>query len=240
MSEVHKVGLASKRPTINVFDLRKTFRVGTVKVHALRGISLSVDKGEFVSVVGPSGCGKSTLLNMLGALDKPSHGKVVIDGINLTKLNDTKLARFRNLKVGIIFQTYNLINRTTVINNIELPAMVNGTPSKIRRRKALQLMRIVGIEEMAYRKPIEMSGGQQQRVAVARALINDPAIILADEPTGNLDSKTGGGIMKLLSRLNNEEKVTIVMVTHNLDYANEAGKIIHLKDGIVEKIVKKN
>jgi putative ABC transport system ATP-binding protein len=240
MSEVRNVGLALKRPTINVSNLRKTFRVGPVRVHALRGVSLSVDKGEFVSVVGPSGCGKSTLLNMLGALDKPSHGKVVIDGINLTKLNDTKLARFRNLKVGIIFQTYNLINRTTVINNIELPAMVNGTPSNIRRRKALQLLRIVGIEEMAYRKPIEMSGGQQQRVAVARALINDPAIILADEPTGNLDSKTGRGIMQLLSKLNNEEKVTIVMVTHNLDYANEAGKIIHLKDGIVEKIVKKN
>ena len=239
MSSVQILPSSSNRPTIKVFDLRKIFRAGTVKVHALRGITLAVDKGEFVSVVGPSGCGKSTFLNMVGALDRPTKGKVVIDGINITKLDDKKLARFRNLKIGLIFQTYNLINRTKVINNVELPAIIRGIPAKIRRRKALKLLRTVGIEEMMDRKPIEMSGGQQQRVAIARALINDPAIILADEPTGNLDSKTGREIMQLFSQLNKEEKVTIIMVTHNLNLAEETDRIIYLRDGEVEKIIKK-
>ena len=239
MSSAQNVGSSLNRPTIKVSNLRKIFRVGTVKVHALRGITLAVDKGEFVSVVGPSGCGKSTFLNMVGALDRPTKGKVVIDGINITKLDDKKLARFRNLKIGLIFQTYNLINRTKVINNVELPAIIRGIPAKIRRRKALKLLRTVGIEEMMDRKPIEMSGGQQQRVAIARALINDPSIILADEPTGNLDSKTGREIMQLFSHLNKEEKVTIIMVTHNLNLAEETDRIIYLRDGEVEKIINK-
>ncbi len=239
MSSVQNLEPSSNSPIIKVSDLRKIFRVGTVKVHALRGITLAVDKGEFVSVVGPSGCGKSTFLNMVGALDRPTKGKVVIDGINITRLNDKKLARFRNLKIGLIFQTYNLINRTKVINNVELPAIIRGVPAKIRRRKALKLLRTVGIEEMMHRKPIEMSGGQQQRVAIARALINDPTIILADEPTGNLDSKTGGEIMQLFSHLNKEEKATIIMVTHNLNLAEETDRIIYLRDGEIEKIIKK-
>ena len=238
MSNVQNLGRAN-RPIIKVSDLMKIFRTGTFKVHALRGISLSVDKGEFVSVIGPSGCGKSTFLNMVGALDRPSKGKVVIDNININKLNDKKLARFRNLKIGLIFQTYNLINRTKVINNVELPAIVRGIPAKIRRRKALNLLKLVGIRELADRKPLEMSGGQQQRVAIARALINDPSIILADEPTGNLDSKTGKEIIQLLSRLNKENSVTIIMVTHNLSLAEETDRIIHLRDGEVEKIIKK-
>jgi putative ABC transport system ATP-binding protein len=238
MSNIQNLGRAN-RPIIKVSDLSKIFRTGTVKVHALRGISLSVDKGEFVSVIGPSGCGKSTFLNMVGALDRPSKGKVVIDNININKLSDKKLARFRNLKIGLIFQTYNLINRTKVINNVELPAIVRGIPAKIRRRKALNLLKLVGIRELADRKPLEMSGGQQQRVAIARALINDPSIILADEPTGNLDSKTGKEIIQLLSRLNKENSVTIIMVTHNLNLAEETDRIIHLRDGEVEKIIKK-
>ncbi|WP_455276247.1 ABC transporter ATP-binding protein [[Eubacterium] cellulosolvens] len=231
--------MASNRPTIETSDLGKVFKTGVIKVHALKEINLSVNKGEFISVVGPSGCGKSTLLNMLGALDRPTKGKVVIDGVNITTLDDRGLALFRNLKMGFIFQTYNLINRTKAINNVELPAMIKGIPDKKRHQKALGLLKLVGILEMADRKPLEMSGGQQQRVAIARALINNPAIILADEPTGNLDSKTGKEIMRLLSRLNKDSSTTIVMVTHNLKLAKYADKIIHLKDGEVEKIVKK-
>lgn len=232
-----KIGL--KLPTIETSDLGKVFRTGEIKVHALRGINLSVNKGEFISVVGPSGCGKSTLLNMFGALDRPTKGKVIIDGINITTLDDRGLALFRNLKMGFIFQTYNMINRTKAINNVELPAMIKGMPDKKRRQKALKLLKLVGIPEMADRKPLEMSGGQQQRVAIARALINNPTTILADEPTGNLDSKTGKEIIQLLSRLNKDSATTIVMVTHNLKLTRYADKVIHLKDGEVEKIVKK-
>ncbi len=236
---VQKAETALSRPTIETSDLRKVFRIGEIRVHALRRVSLSVNKGEFVAVVGPSGCGKSTLLNMLGALDRPTKGEVVIDGVNISRLNDKKLARFRNLKIGFVFQTYNLVNRTKVINNVELPAMIKGMSARKRRIKALKLLKLVGIEETAYRKPLEMSGGQQQRVAIARALINDPAIILADEPTGNVDSKTGKGIVQLLSRLNKENGATILMVTHNLRLTSYSDKIVHLRDGEVEKIIEK-
>ena len=225
----------SDRPTIWVSKLHKVYRTGTVEVHALRGISFKVNEGEFVSIMGPSGCGKSTLLNMLGALDRPSKGKVVIDSVNIRKLDDKELALFRNLKIGIVFQTYNLVNRTTIINNVELPAMIKGTPAKERRSKSLKMLKLVGLEETAYRKPLEISGGQQQRVAIARALINEPTIILADEPTGNLDSKTGKGIIQLLSKLNKENKATVVLVTHDMGWAKYANKIVYLKDGEIEK-----
>jgi putative ABC transport system ATP-binding protein len=229
----------STRPTIWVSKLHKVYRTGTVEVHALKGISFEVYEGEFVSIMGPSGCGKSTLLNMLGALDRPSKGKVVIDSVNIRRLNDKELALFRNLKIGIVFQTYNLVNRTTIINNVELPAMIKGTPAKERRSKSLKMLKLVGLEETAYRTPLEISGGQQQRVAIARALINEPAIILADEPTGNLDSKTGKEIIQLMSKLNRENKATVIMVTHDMGWAKYANKIIHLKDGEIEKIVEK-
>ena len=224
-------------PAIKVIGLKKIYRVGPVRVPALRGISFSIDRGEFVSIVGPSGCGKSTLLNMIGALDKPTQGKIIVDGIDITKLGERKLARFRNLKVGFIFQAYNLINRTTVLKNVELPAIVKGIPSRIRRLKALKLLKLVGLEEKANRKPIEMSGGEQQRVAIARALMNDPTIVLADEPTGNLDSKTGEEIVSLLGKINKENGATIVMVTHNLELANRTNRMIRLRDGQVEKII---
>ena len=227
------------RPTIWVSKLHKVYGTGTVEVHALKGISFKVNEGEFVSIMGPSGCGKSTLLNMLGALDRPSKGKVVIDSVDIRKLNDKELALFRNLKIGIVFQTYNLVNRTTIINNVELPAMIKGTPAKERRSKSLKMLKLVGLEETAYRTPLQISGGQQQRVAIARALINEPAIILADEPTGNLDSKTGKGIIQLLSKLNKENKATVIMVTHDMGWAKYANKIVHLKDGEIEKIVEK-
>jgi putative ABC transport system ATP-binding protein len=224
-------------PAIEVVDLGKVYAMGSVRVPALRGVTFTVERGRFVSIVGPSGCGKSTLLNMIGALDRPTRGKVVVDGVDITKLNDRGLARFRNSKVGFIFQTYNLINRTTVLKNVELPAIVKGIPSKVRRLKALKLLRLVGLEEKADRKPTEMSGGEQQRVAIARALINDPAIVLADEPTGNLDSKTGEEIISLLGRINRENGATIIMVTHNLELANRTNRIIRLRDGLIEKVI---
>ncbi|MEM2123434.1 MAG: ABC transporter ATP-binding protein [Candidatus Bathyarchaeia archaeon] len=224
-------------PAIEVADLRKVYSVGSVRVPALRGVTFTVERGKFVSIVGPSGCGKSTLLNMIGALDRPTQGRVVIDGVDITRLNDRRLARFRNSKIGFIFQTYNLINRTTVLRNVELPAIVKGIPSKIRRLKALKLLRLVGLEEEADRRPIEISGGEQQRVAIARALINDPAIVLADEPTGNLDSKTGEEIISLLSRINRENGATIIMVTHNLELANRTNRMIRLRDGLIEKVI---
>ncbi len=211
--------------------------MGSVKVPALRGINITVDKGEFVSIVGPSGCGKSTILNLLGALDKPSKGKVIVDGIDITKLSERRLAHFRNLKVGFIFQSYNLINRTTVIKNVELPGVVKGIPARIRRLKALKLLKLVGLIEKAYRKPLEMSGGEQQRVAIARALMNDPAIILADEPTGNLDTKTGEEIIQILGKINKESGSTVVMVTHDLDLAQRTNKMVRLRDGQIEKII---
>ncbi|MGC8849707.1 MAG: ABC transporter ATP-binding protein [Candidatus Bathyarchaeia archaeon] len=224
-------------PAIEVVGLKKVYSVGSVRVPALRGVTFTVEKGKFVSIVGPSGCGKSTLLNMIGALDRPTQGKVVVDGVDITRLNDRRLARFRNSKIGFIFQTYNLINRTTVLRNVELPAIVKGIPSRIRRLKALKLLRLVGLEEKANRKPTEMSGGEQQRVAIARALINDPAIVLADEPTGNLDSKTGEEIINLLSKINRENGATIIMVTHNLELANRTNRMIRLRDGLIEKVI---
>ncbi|MEM2864830.1 MAG: ABC transporter ATP-binding protein [Candidatus Bathyarchaeia archaeon] len=229
--------MSKSLPAIEVVGLRKVYSVGSVRVPALRGVTFTVEKGKFVSIVGPSGCGKSTLLNMIGALDRPTQGKVVVDGVDITRLNDRRLARFRNSKIGFIFQTYNLINRTTVLRNVELPAIVKGIPSRIRRLKALKLLKLVGLEEKADRKPTEMSGGEQQRVAIARALINDPAIVLADEPTGNLDSKTGEEIISLLGRINRENGATIIMVTHNLELANRTNRMIRLRDGLIEKVI---
>jgi len=225
-------------PIIETINLEKVYKIGSIYVPALKGVNLTVNKGEFIAVVGPSGCGKSTLLNLLGALDKPTKGKIIVDGIEITQLNDKQLAKFRNLKIGFIFQSYNLINRTSILKNVELPAIVSGVSAKIRKAKALTLLKLVGLEEKAYRKPMEISGGEQQRVAIARALMNDPAIILADEPTGNLDSKTGNEIIQLLSKINKERNTTIVMVTHNLELANKTDRIIWLRDGQIEKIVK--
>lgn len=221
---------------IETYGLTKTYVVGKVRVAALRGVELKVKRGEYVSIVGPSGCGKSTLLNLLGALDKPTSGKIIIDGVDITALGERSLARFRNRKVGFIFQSYNLINRTTALKNVELPAIMLGMPEKKRRRRALELLELVGLGEKADRKPSELSGGEQQRVAIARALMNDPSIILADEPTGNLDTKTGREIDGLMHKINRERGATIVMVTHNMELAEDTDRIIHLRDGVVEKV----
>jgi putative ABC transport system ATP-binding protein len=187
--------------------------------------------------VGPSGSGKSTLLNMLGALDRPTSGKVFMDGIDIFSLNDSQLATVRNDKLGFIFQSYNLINRTTVLKNVEFPGIVGGMSDADRRRRALKLLDFLGIKNKANFKPLNLSGGQQQRVAIARALMNDPKIILADEPTGNLDTKTGIDVFNLLTLLSREFKRTIIMVTHNPELAAATDRAIHIRDGAIEKDV---
>ena len=221
---------------IVVDNVHKYYYVGTVTVHALRGISLKVKKGEFVAIMGPSGSGKSTLLNIIGALDRPTSGKVYIDGVDISQLDSDQLAELRNKKIGFVFQSYNLINRTTVLRNIEMPAIVAGIPKKLRAQKAKKLLEILGLDETALRRrPIHLSGGQQQRVAIARALMNNPTILLADEPTGNLDSKTGAEVMRYLRKLNRELGVTIVLVTHDRSVAEMADRILHIKDGVIVK-----
>jgi putative ABC transport system ATP-binding protein len=220
---------------IETVDLKKIYSMGLVKVPALQGVSLKVKHGEMISIVGPSGSGKSTLLNLLGALDTPTSGKILIDGVNISRMGERALARFRNKRIGFVFQSYNLIDRSRVIRNIELPAIVADMPRKTRDRRVHELLELVGLGDKANRRPNALSGGEQQRVAIARALMNDPAFILADEPTGNLDTRTGQEIENLLLRVNRERKATIVIVTHNLELAEGTGRIIHLRDGTIEK-----
>jgi putative ABC transport system ATP-binding protein len=220
---------------IKTIDLKKIYFTGLLTVNALNSINIEVGSGEIISVVGPSGSGKSTLLNMISALDRPTSGKILIDGIDITRLKDRSLSKFRNRKIGFVFQSYNLINRSSVKKNLELPAIVAGMPKKVREKRVSDLLELVGLKGIQNRKPTMLSGGQQQRVAIARALINDPAFILADEPTGNLDSKTGNEITDLLCKINHERGATIVAVTHDLEFADKTKRIFHLRDGKIEK-----
>ncbi len=222
---------------VEAIDLVKVYRVGKREVWALRGLNLKVKEGEFLAVVGPSGSGKSTLLNLIGALDRPTSGAVLVDGIDTSKLSDSELSRFRNEKIGFVFQSFNLINRISVIRNVELPAVVKGTPKDVRERRARELLEEVGLGDKIYMKPLELSGGEQQRVAIARALINNPRFILADEPTGNLDSVTSKEIYRLLRRLNRMHGTTVIVVTHDLELAQECDRIVYLRDGKVEREV---
>ncbi|MCD6511204.1 MAG: ABC transporter ATP-binding protein [Thaumarchaeota archaeon] len=222
---------------VEAIDLVKVYRVGKREVWALRGLNLKVKEGEFLAVVGPSGSGKSTLLNLIGALDRPTSGAVLVDGIDTSKLSDSELSRFRNEKIGFVFQSFNLINRISVIRNVELPAMVKGTPKDVRERRARELLEEVGLGDKIYMKPLELSGGEQQRVAIARALINNPRFVLADEPTGNLDSVTSKEIYRLLRRLNRMHGTTVIVVTHDLELAQECDRIVYLRDGKVEREV---
>jgi putative ABC transport system ATP-binding protein len=222
---------------MKVENLTKIFESAAGRVVALRGVNLSISKGEFVSIVGPSGSGKSTLLNIIGALDRPTSGRVLIRGVDIFSLGDSEIATMRNYLIGFIFQSYNLISRTTVAKNVELPCIISGMGAADRKRRAMKMLEVLGIGDKADYKPSSLSGGQQQRVAIARALMNDPAIILADEPTGNLDTKTGKEVFDLLSMLSSKFRRTIVMVTHNPELAGATDRAIYIRDGMVEKEV---
>jgi putative ABC transport system ATP-binding protein len=226
----------------NKFDLivrnvSKVFVSKAGKLVALRGISFIVKRGEFVSIVGPSGSGKSTLLNIIGALDRPTQGVVLIGGVNISSLNDDEIAYMRNKLIGFIFQSYNLIHRMSVQKNVELPAMVSGMNRSERAHKSLILLQALGIKDKAKLKASNLSGGEQQRVAIARSLINNPTLVLADEPTGNLDTKTGAEVFDLLKMLSTKNKRTVVMVTHNQELSSQTDRIIYIKDGMIEKEV---
>ena len=228
-------GLDGTSVALKVENLSKVFESAGGRVIALKKISFTVNKGEFVSIIGPSGSGKSTLLNILGALDKPSFGKIYIGGIDVFSLKDNMIARMRNNLIGFIFQSFNLINRTTVQRNVEIPSIIAGMGTKERATRSLKLLNILGIGDKAKSKPMTLSGGQQQRVAIARSLINNPTIILADEPTGNLDTKTGNDVFELLKLLSKKYERTIIFVTHNPELAEKTDRSIYIKDGQIEK-----
>jgi putative ABC transport system ATP-binding protein len=219
---------------ISTEDLWKTYDMGSEQVHALRGINLRIQRNEYVAIMGPSGSGKSTLMNLIGCLDSPSKGQYWLNQQLVSDLDDDELARIRNKEIGFVFQTFNLLARATSLHNVELPLIYAGVPSEERTERAKAALTSVGMESRMNHKPNELSGGQRQRVAVARALVNNPAIILADEPTGNLDSQTGNEIMALFDRLHSEGN-TIIVVTHEHDIAEYAHRIIYIKDGVVAK-----
>lgn len=224
-------------PVIQTNDLIKTYKIGEVEVHALAGVSVTINKGEVVAIMGPSGSGKSTLMNLLGCLDRPTSGRYILDGEEVSELDDDQLAGIRNRKVGFVFQSFNLLSRSTALANVELPMRYAGV-SKERVQRAAEALEAVGLADRMNHKPTELSGGQQQRVAIARALVNHPAILMADEPTGNLDSKSGKEIMDLLLSLNKEHGTTLIIVTHDPTIAAQTQRIIRLKDGLVEEEAK--
>lgn len=223
--------VGSEKPVIELKDVWKVYKMGEVDVPALKGISFKINKGDSVAIVGVSGSGKSTMLNLVGSLDSPTRGKVLLDGQDITKLTESELAQLRGKKIGFVFQTFNLIPSMTAIENVELPMIFQNISSEKRIKKAKELLKMVGLSHRMNNRPNQMSGGERQRVAIARALSNNPDVILADEPTGNLDTKTGKEIMDILYNLHKKEKKTLILVTHDLEIAGNIGKIIRLKDG---------
>lgn len=218
---------------IEARDLTKVYRMGDIEVHALCGLSMTVERGEVIAIMGPSGSGKSTLMNIIGCLDRPTSGEYILDGERVSNMKDDQLASIRNRKVGFIFQSFNLLSRTSALLNVELPMRYAGL-RRGRRDRARQALEAVGLSDRIHHRPNELSGGQQQRVAIARALVNDPAILLADEPTGNLDSKSGDEIMRLLLNLNRDRGTTLIIVTHDTEVASRTNRIIRIRDGMVE------
>ncbi len=218
------------KKVVELIDVKKVYRIGNEEVYAVNGITMSVEKGEFLCIMGASGSGKTTLLSLIGCLDKPTSGKVIIDGVDTSELSDKELTDIRKDKLGFVFQQYHLIPTLTAFENVELAMLIKGVPKKERERKVMELLEIMGIAHAADRKPSELSGGMQQRVAIARALANDPEILLCDEPTGNLDTKSGEIVMNLIKE-QNEKGVTVVLVTHDPDVAKYAERVVRIRDG---------
>lgn len=216
-------------PLIEIKDVVKVYRMGQVEVHALRGVSFQVQRGEMLAIMGPSGSGKSTLMNIIGCLDRPTSGSYRLEGMEISTLNDNRLAEIRSRKIGFVFQIFNLLSRTSAVANVELPLLYSGAPH--RRKRALEMLERVGLSARANHHPSELSGGEQQRVAIARALANNPSIILADEPTGNLDSRAGQEVLALFNQLNRDEGITLVIVTHERDIARHCQRSVQLRDG---------
>jgi len=217
---------------IELTNVHKTYDLGEVKVHALCGVDLEIERGEFLALMGPSGSGKSTLLNILGCLDRPTRGSYRLDGHEVSGLSRDQLARIRNEKIGFIFQNFNLLPRTSALENVELPLLyARGLSARQRRRRALEMLELVGLADRAHHHPNQLSGGQQQRVAIARALANNPSIVLADEPTGNLDTRTGQEIMQILRELNEQKEITIIVVTHDGEVARQTNRMVAIRDG---------
>src|SRR6187431_93458 len=225
-------------PLIETRDLWKTYVMGDEEIHALKGVSIAIERGEYVAIMGPSGSGKSTLMNLIGCLDTPSKGTYLLNDKEVSRMDDDELARIRNEEIGFVFQTFNLLPRASALHNVELPLVYAGVSGKVRIERAKAALDKVELTSRASHRPNELSGGQRQRVAIARALVNNPSILLADEPTGNLDSKTGVEIMSLFARLH-ESGNTIVLVTHEADVAAHAARAIHIRDGQVEKDVRR-
>ena len=235
ISRVELAREESARPVIQLEGIHKTYTMGDVEVHALRGVSLTISEGEFVAIMGTSGSGKSTTMNIIGCLDRPTRGTYTLDGQDVSALSKDERADIRRQKIGFVFQGFNLLSRTSALENVELPMLYSGVDAAERHRRAIEALHSVGLAGREQNHPNQLSGGQQQRVAIARALVNDPALILADEPTGNLDSRTSIEVMEIFQRLNRERRITLVLVTHEPDIAEYADRVVVFKDGRIRK-----
>jgi putative ABC transport system ATP-binding protein len=227
--------MQSAPPAVRTVDVTKVYKIGHLDYPALRGVSVKIEKGELASIIGPSGSGKSTLLNVMGALDRPTTGHIYIDGIDLRKMSDDRLALLRNMKIGFVYQSFNLIHRLTASENVQMPLIARALDVKTRQARALKALESVGLGRKGNKRPSELSGGEQQRVAIARALVTQPALVIADEPTGNLDSKTTNFVLDLIVQINKSLGTTFIIVTHNSEVAERTQRIISIRDGLVEK-----